>query len=519
MPYPPNVPRGSYGPKGPLPPSFPWGGMMQGPPMIPRLYWDAYSDEQRIKELWRCFDQIADRVNQLGYYYIPDFAGTWSATQEYPPLTVVEAPSGIQGVTAGDSYTALDWVPVGTSLTDETYWARTGNYNAQVAALQEMVEGYDARITAAQDTAAAAQTAASDAQEAVASKAPKVHADDDASTYGGGTGSLYGHVKLSDTPSESGVASSVAATPKAVSDAIATAKAYTDAHTAQPAIEIVTIGDSFTARSGNWTTFLPDAYTVHNYAVSGSGFLDETATNQTFRVQAQKAIDEISDKDSITHVIVCGGLNDFLHGQGGTDCGNECVEVYTMLRDAFPKAKVVVAYGNAASPNKKNFTRAEATRWNGDFANASNEINRVEITYILSGFRATNVYESDDVHPNASGMRIYAGFFDAIINGNDPFVPRYLNPSWSEGQLTLRYDSRGNLKCSGRIAFNGATAGETTLGSVNPTRYQTFNDQSNYPLPAVCSKSEFVAAYVNASSGNFIVRFSAAVEGSFGLYF
>ena len=150
-----------FSPRGPHP--YP---MMQAPPVIPKLYWGAISDEQRLMELWKCFDQLADRVNQLGYYYVPVFGGTWIATSEYAPLTVVEAPSGIPGVTEGDSYTALDYVPVGTPLTDERYWAKTGNYNAQVAALQAQVEGYDARIQQAQDAATQAQTSAEQAQGA-----------------------------------------------------------------------------------------------------------------------------------------------------------------------------------------------------------------------------------------------------------------------------------------------------------------------------------------------------------------
>lgn len=45
------------------PPMFPWAGLASAPPVIPKLYWDAYSDEQRLKELWRCFDKLADWSN------------------------------------------------------------------------------------------------------------------------------------------------------------------------------------------------------------------------------------------------------------------------------------------------------------------------------------------------------------------------------------------------------------------------------------------------------------------------
>lgn len=58
--------------------------------------------------------------------------------------------------------------------------------------------------------------------------APKSHASGE-NIYGIGTGSLYGHVKLSDsTSSSSGTSSGIAATPQAVLSALNQAKQYTD---------------------------------------------------------------------------------------------------------------------------------------------------------------------------------------------------------------------------------------------------------------------------------------------------
>ena len=59
--------------------------------------------------------------------------------------------------------------------------------------------------------------------------APISHASS-ATTYGAGNATLYGHVKLSDsiTDSGSGVGNGIAATPKAIFDAITSAKAYAD---------------------------------------------------------------------------------------------------------------------------------------------------------------------------------------------------------------------------------------------------------------------------------------------------
>lgn len=62
----------------------------------------------------------------IGARYVPLFADPyeWDDAREYEPLTVVYS--------NGNSYTSKQYVPTGTPLTDENYWAITGNYNAQV---------------------------------------------------------------------------------------------------------------------------------------------------------------------------------------------------------------------------------------------------------------------------------------------------------------------------------------------------------------------------------------------------
>lgn len=48
----------------------------------------------------------------------------WDKTKTYEPLTIVYH--------QGNSYTSRQSVPVGVNITDTTYWALTGNYNAQI---------------------------------------------------------------------------------------------------------------------------------------------------------------------------------------------------------------------------------------------------------------------------------------------------------------------------------------------------------------------------------------------------
>lgn len=61
-----------------------------------------------------------------GLRYVPVFADPieWNSANSYEALTIV--------VHEGNSYTSKQTVPVGVDIANETFWALTGNYNAQI---------------------------------------------------------------------------------------------------------------------------------------------------------------------------------------------------------------------------------------------------------------------------------------------------------------------------------------------------------------------------------------------------
>lgn len=83
----------------------------------------------------------------IGARYVPLFAEPieWDKTKQYEPLTIVTH--------EGNSYTSRQFVPTGIEITNETFWALTGNYNAQIEQYRKEVKAYDGRITTAQTTA------------------------------------------------------------------------------------------------------------------------------------------------------------------------------------------------------------------------------------------------------------------------------------------------------------------------------------------------------------------------------
>lgn len=84
----------------------------------------------------------------IGSRYVPVFAepSEWNSTRTYEPLTIVTH--------EGASYTSKQSVPAGVKLTDERYWAPTGNYNAQVESYRKEVGKFSDRIQANTDSIA-----------------------------------------------------------------------------------------------------------------------------------------------------------------------------------------------------------------------------------------------------------------------------------------------------------------------------------------------------------------------------
>lgn len=70
----------------------------------------------------------------VGARYVPLIAqpAEWSKNTAYEPLTIV--------LYQGNSYTSRQAVPIGIEITNEDYWALTGNYNAQVEQYRKETE-------------------------------------------------------------------------------------------------------------------------------------------------------------------------------------------------------------------------------------------------------------------------------------------------------------------------------------------------------------------------------------------
>ena len=102
---------------------------------------------QKATSLKDAAQGIAKGVTQyIGARYVPLFANPpqWSSEREYEQLTIV--------LYQGNSFTSMQYVPVGIDITNEEFWAQTGNYNAQVEQYRQEVREYTKKIATLENT-------------------------------------------------------------------------------------------------------------------------------------------------------------------------------------------------------------------------------------------------------------------------------------------------------------------------------------------------------------------------------
>ena len=240
-------------------------------------------------------DAPAPGVRQyVGARYVPMFADPleWSDAIGYEPLTVV--------LHEGNSYTSRQSVPVGIDIDNATYWAESGNYNAQVEAYRQEVLAYDGRITA-NTNAIAAETQA------------RINGDNELALR------VDSLTKQTPVQNENGR-------------------------------NAVFIGDSFMAPTTSYPQKLAYftaqlmGWTMYNYAYGGSGWVDEAGAAMNFYHQIQKAAQQISiPVADVDYIVIGGGFNDWNDPTPLTynQLYSAAIQTIKEARAQFPNAQII----------------------------------------------------------------------------------------------------------------------------------------------------------------------------------
>lgn len=197
-------------------------------------------------------DSLPNGITYKGLKAVMSFADPieWDTNSTYDALTVVWDQNSIA------SYVSKRPVPTGIEISNELYWMRMADGDAQVEMYRKEVQEFDGRITTAQNTADAAKSAAEKAQETA-----------DA-------------LKLT---------------------------------------ELVVFGDSWSDTSVEdavWSGIVGDAtgYNVHNYAINGASFSPGLESELQAFIK-----DGTYDKSKIACIIMVFGINDFHDGRTADD--------------------------------------------------------------------------------------------------------------------------------------------------------------------------------------------------------
>lgn len=338
----------------------------------------------------------------IGARYVPLFADPmqWDPTKTYEPLTIV--------YNGGNSYTSRQYVPTGIQIDDDTYWALTGNYNAQIEQYRTEVAQYDGRITAVEDGTAQLKTDTAQLKTDVSQlKTDTAQLDTKLTkTKGDVAKNVSDIASINDTLA--------AITPLDTVPTMNSSKGVTSdgVYKALQAIVkstrkcIVVIGDSWVMTDPNdttkpyysyWLTLLKNRYPDNVF------FTRYDDTTPTTIIRTKKEIDILAADDSfknadVTDVLMIAGLN------GGTSADAASVATYarekfngnltfTWAQDCYTPLRVI--YGGKIS-------NVDATTYINN-ANSTTNDKYIDLSSVLN---SPHFFSNDSNNIEARGAKI-----------------------------------------------------------------------------------------------------------------
>lgn len=430
--------------------------------------------------------QIIDVINRtkhtqyIGARYVPMFGRVnedsieWDNSAPYEPLTIV--------LYQGNSYTSRQYVPTGIEITNEQYWANTGNYNAQVEQYRQEVKAFDARITANTQSS----KSANDKLSAIG-----------VNTVQDGT-ELLERIESINT----GMNQNTEAITR-----LETAKQDKDTRDI-----MLVFGDSMTvkasAQAKQYWAILADklGVTARNYGVGGAGFSPVTGTT-TYDNELTTAINDTGyDKTKVRYIVISASTNDQFANSSTIE--QKANSMFDRVATAWPDADVYVLGGlngtwiRYLTNNAQN--KGDYDKYVTNIATVCQAASRHFFHVIPESYTWLLYRESltstDGLHPNDAGFEVIAAnLYDAMTSGGDARRWSSITEAGATKFLTLK-----------EYTIENSDDSELTFSADKGGPWNVFQPD---PVAGVCHFSLNQYGLENLSSAT-IQKFAINVQGS-----
>lgn len=176
--------------------------------------------------------------------------------------------------------------------------------------------------------------------------------------------------------------------------------------------DIIVIGDSFSA-GGEWTTKLSQktGRTVHNYAISGAGFI----AGSNFLGQLQTAIN--TGIEGVSDVIVYGGVNDWYSSQSSAGVITAISQFADAVTAASPSLRLHICFCNLGFAQQQQYNGF--SNWYSAVMRGVRDLGvRGLIDFVpLWHMNRPSMFATDNAHPNATGYSVIASYMSDILSG------------------------------------------------------------------------------------------------------
>lgn len=371
----------------------------------------------------------------IGSRYVPLFADPidWDITRAYEPLTIVYY--------QGNSYTSRQAVPTGIDVTNEAYWALTGNYNAQVEQYRREVQTFDGRITANAQAIADEVTARMSEDTAIRALITGLQTDLTAEESARETADTQirtdfaaadTQIRTDFAAADTQIRTDFTAADTALGNRISTLE--------NPTRYIACIGDSFGNESTEWPTLTANktGYQLINRCTNEAGFTYNGTDGKTFIGQLQD-IKANANFGNVESVLVYGGVNDFTMQASVTQMKNAIttfMNEYNAIGNRKPR--LIFAFGNFGNGKKRN-RAIEFPAWYTEIADWCRTIGVPVVEYVPSWLACSDttlISTTDNLHPTAAGENVIASYMSNLINGTYAGVFRSYTRNYTGKMLT-----------------------------------------------------------------------------------